>query len=286
MAQTRCEAVDVGPTALRVSRAGSGPAVALLHGGPGTYDYLSGSVVGTWLAAGHEVVGYDQRGCGDSVSAGPFTVDANVADLEAVRRHLGAERIRLLGHSWGGLLALFYAAAFPRRVERLVLVGPAGPRPGWQQPFLAEIERRHTPEQRRRIGEIDARIARTRDGALRAQLYRQRFNAALGSYVAPAHRGREPQIASFSRLVNVQVMRDVHESRLANPEWERGLAALAAPVTLIHGRQDPMPWRVVNDIGLLLPHARVVPLENCGHFPWLEVPDRFRTVLLEALPPA
>ena len=255
----------------------------LIHGGPGAYDYLGESAVGTWLCDAYLVAGYDQRGCRRSPSAGPFTVDASLADLEAIRRHLGVETFTLVGHSWGGLLAMFYAAAFGRHVDGLVLVGSAGPRSGWEHAFQGTMAGRHTPEQRRLLAQIDRRIAGTRDRAERGELYRQRFNAALPSYMAPQHRGVAPQIEWFNRQVNVKLMADGQTRRYANRTWEQGLAELVAPVTVIHGRQDPMPWSVVDDIQQLLPRATVVGLDDCGHFPWLEVPERFRRVLLDAV---
>ncbi len=277
------ETVFVDAGRLQLEIAGSGPTVVLLHGGPGTYDYLSDSAIASWLAGSKRVVGYDQRGCRGSSSPGPFTVQANVEDLEAIRRHQLVDRMTIIGHSWGGLLGLFYAADYPARVERLVLVGSAGPRGGWERPFQDEINRRHTAEQRRELADIDARIARTRDRAQRSELYRRHFNAALASYVAPAHRGKEPELEALNRQVNAALMVDLHKRMHFHQGWEQGLADLAAPVVVMHGRQDPMPWKVVQDIREMLPHATVIPLEDCGHFPWLERPELFREALLDAL---
>jgi proline iminopeptidase len=262
---------------------GQGPPVVLVHGGPGIYDYLGDSPMGRWLAEQYAVVGYDQRGCRHSVSEGPFTVNANVADLEAIRAHLRIERLTLVGHSWGGLLSLCYAADYPERVSGLVLIGSVGPRKGWEPAFWDALGRRHTDRQRRLLADVDARIARTRDRDRRGELYRQRYNIALPSYLAPVHRDLAPEIEWFSRLVGVTTMADMHRTRYADRAWEAGFVRVTAPVTVIHGRQDPVPWSVVDDLREVLPACRVVPLDDCGHFPWLEVPERFRPVLEAAL---
>ena len=278
------QAIVQGESArLHLEIRGRGAPVVLVHGGPGIYDYLSDSALGRWLAGNHTVVGYDQRGCRHSPSDGPFTVDDSVADLEAVRRHLDAERVTLVGHSWGGLLSLCYAAAHPERLAGLVLVGSIGPRKPWERAFWDRLDRRHTDEQRRRLARIDAEIARTGDRARRGELYRRRYNVALPSYFAPGRRNLAFQVESFSRLVGVNTMADVHRSRYAKPAWETGFAKVTAPVTIIHGRWDPVPWSVVDDIHQLLPQAKVVPLDDCGHFPWLEVPDTFRAASEAAL---
>lgn len=268
---------------LWVQSQGHGPPVVLLHGGPGIYDYLSDSVIGSWLAPRCTVVGFDQRGCRRSSCRRPFTVDANVGDVEAVRCHLQAERIVVVGHSWGGLLATCYAAAHPQRVAGLILIGSIGTRLGWEEPFWRTLAKRHDPEQRSRLAKIDAEIARCRDGPQREELYRRRFNVALPSYLAPAHRQAAPRLETYHRWVSVSVMASVHRSRYADRAWVAPLGALQAPVTIIHGRDDPVPWSVVEDLRQVMPRAKVVALDDCGHFPWLEIPERFEAVLCDAV---
>ena len=105
-----------------------------IHGGPGmTHDYLLGleQLAGPDLA----VVTYDQRGVG--LSASPpvdptnYTLAKYAADLEAVRAALGAEKVILFGHSWGGIVAQRYASLYPERVSSIILMG-SGP-PTWEQ---------------------------------------------------------------------------------------------------------------------------------------------------------
>lgn len=69
---------------------------------------------------------WDQRGCGRSGRRRPYTFIRFVADLDVVRRHHGAERVHLLGHSWGAMLALCYALEHPERVASLIYVSGTG----------------------------------------------------------------------------------------------------------------------------------------------------------------
>jgi proline iminopeptidase len=97
--------------------------VVTLHGGPGaSHDYL---LAFTDLARhGYRVVFYDQLGCGATERAKvdrEYTVDRDVADLEALRTGLGLGRVHVLGSSYGGLLALAYAVAHPASVRSLVV---------------------------------------------------------------------------------------------------------------------------------------------------------------------
>jgi proline iminopeptidase len=100
-----------------------------LHGGPGSNFRGSGTDMDP-LGRTRTLVMYDQRGSGRSAvmtDASLLTADHHVRDLEAVRRHFGAERMSLVGLSWGAGLAALYAAKYPERVERLLLVSPMAP---------------------------------------------------------------------------------------------------------------------------------------------------------------
>lgn len=101
-----------------------GHAWLLLHGGPGG-RCLPGILAPLNLAR-HWAIAPDQRGCGDSRPQGRTArnhTPALVADLEALRVHLGLERWSILAGSWGTVLALAYVQQHPERVERLVLRG-------------------------------------------------------------------------------------------------------------------------------------------------------------------
>jgi len=99
--------------------AGSGDPIVLLHAGPGIGDYFD--VFPEVLSPPYRVVSYNQRGCGPSSCDGAFDVEKQVADLDAIRTHLGVGRIHIFGHSWGGLLGQLYAKAHPQQVASLVL---------------------------------------------------------------------------------------------------------------------------------------------------------------------
>ncbi|MFN0053359.1 MAG: alpha/beta fold hydrolase [Planctomycetales bacterium] len=125
------------------------PVLLLLHGGPGG-DHAGFKPSHAALADTAQLVYLDHRGCGRSVPADPetLTLDNNIDDLDALRVHLGLERISVLGSSYGGMVALGYALQYPQRLANLILVCTA---PGHQ--FLGEAQRfiaeRGTADQQR-----------------------------------------------------------------------------------------------------------------------------------------
>src|SRR5689334_5809238 len=90
---------------------GAGPPVIVLHGGPDfDHTYLLPEL--HVLSVSARLIYYDQRGRGrsaDGIKAEDVTIESEMEDLDAVRRHFGLEAITVLGHSWGALLALEYA---------------------------------------------------------------------------------------------------------------------------------------------------------------------------------
>src|SRR5262245_27702234 len=112
---------------LRGHRSGSGRPALLLHGGAAVPDYLSDCAEA--LDGLFETIRYTQRGTPPSAGGPPYTVEAHVADAVRVLDHSGLERAWVVGHSWGGHLALHLAIAHPQRVAGLVLISTLGADP-------------------------------------------------------------------------------------------------------------------------------------------------------------
>jgi pimeloyl-ACP methyl ester carboxylesterase len=129
--------MKIRDVSLFVDVVGTGDPLVLMHGGPGL-DHWSLTPFRR-LAGRHTVVFYDHRCNGRSV--GPpvttMTWENLTADAEALREHLGFERWAVLGHSFGGHVALEYALRYPERVSRLVLLDTAGD---------ARWSRQHAPD--------------------------------------------------------------------------------------------------------------------------------------------
>src|SRR5262245_48929288 len=106
---------------------GSGPDVlVMIHGGPGMDSgYMAADFAP--LAERHRLLFYDQRGGGRSEIlgdvAGHYAIARHVADLEALRRHFGLERMTLVAHSFGPAIAAAYAIEHPDRVARMIFIG-------------------------------------------------------------------------------------------------------------------------------------------------------------------
>ncbi|MCG6957537.1 MAG: proline iminopeptidase-family hydrolase [Gemmatimonadetes bacterium] len=120
---------------------GAGTPVILLHGGPGYSSYYLKPLEA--LGTDRTVVRYDQLGGGKSSDLSDttmFTIPHFVAELDSLRSHLGYDRVDLLGHSWGTILALEYYRAHPEHVVSMVLASPALDIPAWEENARALVK--------------------------------------------------------------------------------------------------------------------------------------------------
>src|SRR5436190_2917258 len=134
---------------------GDGPRVLLLHGGPGlSFEYLDELVAE--IGDGYEVAAYQQRGLAPSTARAPYDVPTQVADVEAVLDALGWDKALVVGHSWGGHLALHVAVSLPARLDAVLCLDPlGGVGDGGEAEFNDEMFRRTPEDVRAKAKELD-----------------------------------------------------------------------------------------------------------------------------------
>lgn len=255
-----------------------GPPVVLLHGGPGLWDYLE--PVADLLGDRTLVHRYDQRGCGGSTGVGAVTMARWVADLEGLREHWGHARWVVVGHSFGATLALAYAAAHPDRTAGVGYVSGVGIG-DWRTPFHAELARRRSTEQAARLAALE-RIGERSS----AEENEFRTLSWFTDYADPeVGFAQAAQMAGSPHAIRWEVNRALNhgDDEVTDAEVVRTVRSLPTPLTVVHGRDDPRPWRAV----AALAHAagREAPriLDGAGHLPWVERPDEVRRLLVDLL---
>lgn len=270
------EEVDLGYETM--GKPGTGLPVIAVNGGPGlSHAYMVQNDLWERAAKNRLVVLYDQRGTGESrrVKAGaPQSMDAQVADLEAVRRALGLDKVALVGDSYGGLLVMAYAAAHPEHVAKLVLSDSPGP--SWKS--IVHVLPEVFPDIEEQNEEEEKKLGTDTEAAARAGL-RNHFRMI---FYSPEKRdaymkgmgdlGYEPAVArAVSRAT-------------AELDLTPKLANFHFPTLVLSGRYDmnvaPLTaWRLAHSI----PGAKVVFFEQSGHLPSYEEPQKYLAVLEEFL---
>ena len=242
----------------------SGPLSVLLSGGPGLESSYVDPIA-TELARDRTIVVLDQRGTGtsrDAVGDGSqLTVAGAVADLEGLRTELDLRRLSLIGHSWGAMLSMAYAAAHGDRVASLALLDPGGPDPSFFAGFGARIQARLTPE------DIAAVAALQKSGQPPNQ-------AILPGYFHDHAKGVAFAAALPEHFDNPDVRTAMFNDVGAHYDVKAALHDTAIPTLLLYGSDDPSRSAEPTLDGVF-PHAVKAVIADAGHFPWVENPGPF-----------
>jgi proline iminopeptidase len=245
----------------------------VVNGGPGfDHRYMTQNDVWKQIAKDRLVVFYDQRGTGKSKHISPNavqTMDAEVADLDAIRGKLGLEKIALLGHSWGGMIVMAYSAVHPDRVERLILCDSVAPtwkemkgKAGVYYDFYPDLGAEHVANVKRAGNDHDAVDAAGAEDQLRTIFY--------------SAQKREKFLASLGKLDYVPSVDNALGDSTKNIDLRASISQFRFPVLVITGRYDTtiepvVSWNLVHQI----PGAKLVFFEKSGHFSFYEEPDKF-----------
>ncbi|MDQ3821890.1 MAG: alpha/beta hydrolase [Actinomycetota bacterium] len=254
-------------------RAGSGPPVLLLHGGPGLgFDYLRD--LAEELAEENDVAWYQQRGQAPSAEGRPYTVAADVADARRVLDALGWQRAYVVGHSWGGHLALHVAVAMPERLLGVLAVDPLGPVGDGRWPEFDEEIFRRTPEDvRARARELDE-LAMA--GGADDDLALEGMRLVWRAYFADPERAPPMPELRISAERSAEMVPSIQAEL---PALEAGLPHIRVPVGFVHGSRSPMPLAASTDGVERIPDAWLEVVEGAGHFVWVEAPGAVRSAL-------
>jgi pimeloyl-ACP methyl ester carboxylesterase len=259
--------------------AGAGPRVLLLHGGPGlSFEYLDD--LAAELGPGFRIAAYQQRGLEPSTLQGPFTIAQAIDDAIAVLDGLAWDRALVVGHSWGGHLALRLVAAHPGRLLGALAVDPVGVvGDGGMGGFEAEIAARTSQADRRRATELDER-------AMAGQGTPEEAVASL-RIVWPAYFADPENVAPMPPMrMSVEAYAGIiGEITADNERLSAELAASPVPYGVLAGAASPIPWgQAARATAELSPRAFVKVVPGGGHFPWFEQPGCVRAALARLIP--
>jgi pimeloyl-ACP methyl ester carboxylesterase len=259
--------------------AGSGPRILLLHGGPGlSFEYLD--ELAAELGAGFRVAAYQQRGLEPSTLQGPFTIARAIDDAIVVLDALQWDRALVVGHSWGGQLALRLVAGHPDRLLGALAVDPVGVvGDGGMAGFEAEMTARTPQADRRRARELDDR-AMAGQGTPEEALESLRI-------MWPSYFGDPENIPPMPPMrLSVEAYAGVIGELTA--DTDRLAAAVAAspvPFGVLAGAASPIPWgQAARATAELSPRAFLKVVPGAGHFPWFEQPGCVRAALARLIP--
>ena len=257
----------------RVAGKTKGVPVVFLHGGPGQGSQTFARFAGPHLERSRRMVYLDQRGSGRSEKhwAKQYSVALMVDDLEQLRRSWGVDRIALIGHSFGTLLALEYAARYPQHVSHLVLSGAVVDFPAALDLACARLERVDPKKYAEAVERLPEGSAR------RCHIF------AAGREFINNNMYPDPAIMKLvddtdrtdGMYNNGEIFTALAKQGFLDYRFERS-DRLTMPVLAIQGASDFQA--VVEPVRSLLakvPGSRLLEYEGRGHFMFVEDPERF-----------
>ncbi|HTX62805.1 MAG TPA: alpha/beta hydrolase [Acidimicrobiales bacterium] len=265
--------MPTGRVADTVQIDGDGRPLVLLHGGPGLSDYmalLDDETVG-WRR-----IRYQQRGIAPSPESAPFTVARHLDDLSTVLDAADVHQAVVLGHSWGGHLALHAAARLPDRVAGVVAVDPLGAiGDGGADALGAALMARLLPGAREKVAALAQRSSGgdVDDGAATERL----------ALVWPGYFAHPPTAPPLPPGLRLSVQCHAGTMASVRSEIEGGfpdrLAQLRVPVEIVLGAQSPLPNEAGITTAALIPRCGTTIVPGAGHLPWHEQPGCVRQAL-------
>jgi proline iminopeptidase len=251
-------------------RSGRGFPLLVLHGGPGVSDYTSllvGELDG-WTA-----LRYTQRGVTPSTASGPFTIEQHVADAIAVLDQHDVGSAAVLGHSWGGYLAMQLAAAAPERIAGLVLVDPlGGAGDGGFAAFNAEMEARVGQEVLAEVAALDE-LVEASPGTPEADAAAVKSFGLMwpGYFADPQSAPPPPADTRLSPECYTGTFESIQAAQ-AGGRLAGQLAGYRGPVEIVAGGASPFPIETAESTAALFSDARISVVPGAGHLPWHERP--------------
>jgi proline iminopeptidase len=251
---------------------GKGNPVLIINGGPGlNSDGFVG--LAKELSAANQTIIYDQRGTGKStispVDSSTITMQLMIEDMEVLRIHLGIDQWSILGHSFGGMLASYYASMHPEHVRLLILSSSGGIDLGLQ----SYVE--HS---------LNDKLSKQENDSLK--YWNDRIAGGDSSYYARYRRGMAMAPAYVYNKNNIPVIAE--RLTQGNPEvtglvWEnmnkikfdcaRKLRNFDKPVLIIQGKQDIIMLQTAEYAHKVLKNSKIVIVDHCAHYGWLDNPQ-------------
>ena len=248
---------------------GTGEPIIVVHGGPGLdHEYLQPGLDA--LATRNTLVYYDQRATGRSIAnldADAIDLEAFVEDIDALRQALGFERVSVLGHSFGALLAIDYALRYGENLRALILMNPTEPGSRYREQATQRRRELTTAEDSASLAELRASEGFVAgDAATLSEVYRIMFRPTLKD----PDRVQELDLdLAASTAKNGREVARLLGTGMGELDWWSRLAEVEAPTLVLHGRFDLPPMEMSIALAEALPVGSFQSLDS-GHFPYLE----------------
>ena len=252
---------------------GTGESLLIINGGPGMnsngFEGLAKS-----LSENQQTIIYDQRGTGKSklakLDSTTVSMQLMVDDIESLRKHLKIKKWNVLGHSFGGMLASYYATVYPNSINKLILSSSGGvdltllETPNLIESGLNQSQKDSLNYWNNKIDKGDNSHT-TRLGRGRAMAPAYVFDQKYIPIIAE-------RLTQSNMTLNVLLWNDMQEM---NFDCKPKLQHFKNPVLIIQGKEDIISSEIGKIGNKAYPNSKLILLENCKHYGWLDAKEKY-----------
>lgn len=271
--------LSVNDTELFVNVMGEGEPLLILHGGPGlSHDYFLPHLEP--LADHMKLILFDQRGMGRSsvdLDSTSFSMELLIEDIDALRQKLRLESIHLMGHSWGGIMAMHYAAHYPQNLSSLILCNSMPVTPDFDELLVENFARIYQRQNMADLEHLQKKIdSGNRDIALQERYMQLHFRPSFydTSDVNKLHLNLSENFFKTQELLPYLASRE--ESYRLLPK----LKNFEAPALIIRSEIEAIPIESDRYLENILKNGKLISIDHAGHFPFIEKPEEFTKLIL------
>jgi len=219
---------------------------------------------------------YDTRSRGRSskiTDASRIGMNIEISDLEALRLHLGKEKVSLIGCSYLGAMVILYANEYPDYVKRVIQVGPLPPT---YDIFTKATSTLIDSESQAQLEKMKAEGLDKTDPESFCQAYWDAYMKRIFY---------DPDKISLFRTDKCKFMNEMPDSvnfqfggilgSIGKWDWRELAKSIKVPVLTIHGDHDTLPMEGAREWAASIPNARLLAVPKAGHLPFVESPELF-----------
>ncbi len=282
------EFVEINGVNHFIEKIGKGEPLLVLHGGPGLFhDYLVPYF--KHLSKKYQIIFYDQRGCGKTdfpTDTSTITLKNYVTDLEAIRKYLKIDKLNLVSHSWGSMIALNYGKKYPNHLKKLILISPApATNEFFDETFTKMRRKRNDVDTKQLVKYMMSSAFEKRDTGVfkKAIMLGDKVNLVNQESINELYRNMHFTPTSANNLLTTT---SILEHVFFNYDITKELENITCKTLILYGDLDNVPFASAQYLQEHLSNAQLVVVKRACNYPFFESPKEFNFAIKQFLNPA
>ncbi|MBL7885379.1 MAG: alpha/beta fold hydrolase [Flavobacterium sp.] len=267
--------IDSGNTKLHFRTFGTGKPILIINGGPGMDSNGFEKVAQDIAQMNYQTIIYDQRGTGKSTlqksSAEAITMDLMVEDIENLRHHLKIEKWTILGHSFGGIMAAYYASKHPEIIDKLIFSSSGGVNLKFMNYVQKRLNNNLTTIERDSLN-FYQRKREAGDNSQATIEKRAHFLAKAYVFDKSKSSAIAQRMTTTNYTINSLVFQNLQKIQF---DCSNSFYNFKQPVLILQGKNDIISVETAQEIAKAFPNSKLILMEKCGHYGWIDANELY-----------